>query len=96
MGRQPQTSGSLALEQKNVIVIEAAPRQEPEKLRVAAYCRVSSDSSDQLNSFMAQLNYYTTLIGSKENWTLADLYADGPVIIALNQQTLATSGVALI
>ena len=76
MGRQPQTSGSLALEQKNVIVIEAAPRQEPEKLRVAAYCRVSSDSTDQLNSFMAQLNYYTTLIGSKENWTLADLYAD--------------------
>ena len=51
MGRQPQTSGSLALEQKNVIVIEAAPHQEPEKLRVAAYCRVSSDSSDQMNSF---------------------------------------------
>lgn len=76
MGKQPQTSGSLALEQKNVIVIEAAPRLEAEKLRVAAYCRVSSDSSDQLNSFMAQLNYYTTLIGSKENWTLADLYAD--------------------
>lgn len=76
MGRQPQTSGNLALEQKNVIVIEAAPRQEPEKLRVAAYCRVSSDSTDQLNSFMAQLNYYITLIGAKENWTLADLYAD--------------------
>lgn len=76
MGRQPQTSGSLALEQKNVIVIEAAPRQEPEKFRVAAYCRVSSDSSDQLNSFMAQLNHYTTLIGSKQNWTMADLYAD--------------------
>ncbi len=76
MGRQPQTSGSLALEQKNVIVIEAAPKQEPEKLRVAAYCRVSSDSTDQLNSFMAQMNYYTTLIGSRENWTLADLYAD--------------------
>ncbi len=76
MGRQPQTSGSLALEQKNVIVIEAAPKQEAEKLRVAAYCRVSSNSTDQLNSFMAQLNYYTALIASKENWTLADLYAD--------------------
>lgn len=94
MGRQPQTSGSLALEQKNVIVIEAAPRQEPEKLRVAAYCRVSSDSTDQLNSFMAQLNYYTTLIGSKENWTLADLYADATVIIGLNQQSLGVQGVA--
>ena len=86
MGRQTQTSGSLALEQKNVIVIEAAPKQEAEKLRVAAYCRVSSDSSDQLNSFMAQLNYYTALIGSRKNWTLADLYADGPVKIGLNQK----------
>ena len=83
---QPQTNGNLALNDKKVIVIEAAPKPEIAKLRVAAYCRVSSDSTDQLNSFMAQLNYYTTLIGSKENWTLADLYADGPVKIGLNQK----------
>ena len=66
MDKQPQTNGSLALEEKKVIVIETALRLEAEKLRAAVYCRVSSDSSDQLNSFMAQLNYYTTLIGSKE------------------------------
>ncbi len=76
MGSQNQASGNLALEQKKVIVIEPAPKQEAVKLRVAAYCRVSSDSSDQLNSFVAQLNYYTSLIGSKETWTLVDLYAD--------------------
>ena len=76
MSKQPQTNGTLALEPKKVIVIEAAPKQEAAKLQVAAYCRVSSDSTDQLNSFMAQLNYYTTLIASKENWTLVDLYAD--------------------
>ena len=74
-GRQ-QTDGNLALEQNNVIVIEAAQRPEAQKLRVAAYCRVSSDSSDQLNSFVAQLNRYTALISSKENWALVDLYAD--------------------
>lgn len=74
-GRQ-QVDGNLALAQKNVIVIEAAQRPEAQKLRVAAYCRVSSDSSDQLNSFVAQLNRYTTLISSKENWILVDLYAD--------------------
>ena len=96
MSRQPLTSGNLALEQKKVIVIEAAPRPEAAKLRVAAYCRVSSDSTDQLNSFVAQLNYYTALIASKETWTLVDLYADGCVIIALNQQALGTQGVALI
>ena len=76
MSKQPQTNGNLALEQKKVIVIEAAQKPESAKLRVAAYCRVSTDSTDQLNSFVAQLNYYTSLITSKENWTLVDLYAD--------------------
>ncbi len=79
MGRRQQTGGSLALEQKKVIVIEAAQRPEAQKLRVAAYCRVSSDSSDQMNSFAAQLNYYTTLINSKDNWTMADIYADAGI-----------------
>lgn len=76
MGRRQQTDGNLALKQNNVIVIEAAQRPETQKLCVAAYCRVSSDSSDQLNSFVAQLNRYTALISSKDNWTLVDLYAD--------------------
>ena len=79
MHGQRQTSGSLALEQNNVIVIEAAQRPEAQKLRVAAYCRVSSDSSDQMNSFAAQMNYYATLISGKANWTLVDLYADAGI-----------------
>lgn len=45
-------------------------------LRVAAYCRVSSDSDDQLHSFAAQTEYYTKLIGENSHWTLADIYAD--------------------
>lgn len=76
MNERHETLGSLALEQKRVIVIDAAERPETQKLRVAAYCRVSSDSSDQLNSFMAQLNYYTTLISGKDKWIMADIYAD--------------------
>ena len=28
-----------------------------DKLRVAAYCRVSTSSEDQLNSFFAQMQY---------------------------------------
>lgn len=46
--------GSLAVKEKKVIVIEAASHREEDKLRVAAYIRVSSDSADQLNSFMAK------------------------------------------
>lgn len=59
----------------NVKVI--APKEtQPETLRVAAYCRVSSDSSDQLHSYAAQIKAYTELIGSHEGWELVDVYAD--------------------
>ena len=46
------------------------------KLRVAAYARVSSDSADQLNSYLAQVDYYTRFISSREDWELVDVYAD--------------------
>lgn len=76
MSDQHEIRGSTALKQEKVIVIKAAEQPEAQKQWVAAYCRVSSDSSDQLNSFMAQLNYYTTLISNEEKWTMADIYAD--------------------
>ena len=50
--------------------------QEKAKLRVAAYARVSSDSADQLNSYLAQVDYYTRHIGDNPDWELADIYAD--------------------
>lgn len=71
-----KTEGSSALKERRVIKIEATSEQKAKKLRVAAYARVSSDSSDQLNSFMAQTDYYATLISSHEDWTMADTYAD--------------------
>jgi DNA invertase Pin-like site-specific DNA recombinase len=46
------------------------------KLRVAAYARVSSDSEDQLNSYMSQVKYYTTLITENEDCEYVDVYAD--------------------
>ena len=45
-------------------------------LRVAAYCRVSSDSEDQMHSCGVQTEYYKKLIGENPLWTLADIYAD--------------------
>ena len=45
-------------------------------LRVAAYCRVSTDSEDQLNSFVAQQIHYNDLIRNHEGWQLAEIYAD--------------------
>ena len=46
------------------------------RLRVAAYCRVSTDSEDQLNSYKSQVKYYTDLIKSNSEWDFADIYAD--------------------
>ncbi|MCM1228249.1 MAG: recombinase family protein, partial [Clostridium sp.] len=45
-------------------------------IRCAAYCRVSSDSEDQLNSFMAQTRYYGQIFEHSETETLIDIYAD--------------------
>ncbi len=44
------------------------PRKpEAVKLRVAAYARVSSDSADQINSYLAQVDFYTKYISSRED-----------------------------
>ena len=46
------------------------------KLRVAAYCRVSTDSEEQINSYKNQLAYYTEKINEKVEWKFAGVYAD--------------------
>lgn len=53
------------------------PRDKvPDTLRVAAYCRVSADSSDQLHSYAAQIRNYTSEISKHDGWELVDIYAD--------------------
>ena len=49
---------------------------QPEHMRVAAYCRVSSDSKDQLHSYAAQIRSYTEEIAQHDGWELVDVYAD--------------------
>ena len=51
-------------------------QQQPKHLRVAAYARVSSDSTDQLNSLSVQVDYYTHLIQENPNWDFAGIYTD--------------------
>ncbi len=61
----------------NVTIIPSIINETPDqKIRVAAYCRVSSDSSDQLNSFMAQLRYYENFLDESKTETLIGVYAD--------------------
>lgn len=49
---------------------------QPDILRVAAYCRVSSDSTDQLHSYAAQIREYTRQISDHVGWEMVDVYAD--------------------
>ena len=46
------------------------------QLRVAAYCRVSTDDEEQLTSYEAQQEYYTDKIMTNKEWTLAGIFAD--------------------
>lgn len=45
-------------------------------LRVAAYCRVSTDQEDQANSFESQQRYFRGCIARNPDWVLQDIYAD--------------------
>lgn len=69
----------------NVMLIPArrqvgsnARKQEEEKpkLRVAAYCRVSTDSDEQATSYEAQVEHYTEYIQKNPDWEFAGIYAD--------------------
>ncbi len=51
-------------------------REETAKLRVCAYCRVSTDSEEQLSSFDAQVSYYTTYIQNHPAWEFVGIYSD--------------------
>ena len=56
----------------NLEAISSSKRQ----LRVAAYCRVSTDDEEQLTSYEAQKNYYTDKIMTNKEWTMAGIFAD--------------------
>ena len=68
---------------QNVTVIPARRRvgsqrtaAQVQKIRVAAYCRVSTDSEEQETSYEAQVSHYTEYIKSKPEWQMVEVYAD--------------------
>jgi DNA invertase Pin-like site-specific DNA recombinase len=68
---------------KNVTVIPAIKRvgnnkngESKPKIRVAAYCRVSTDSDEQATSYDIQIEHYTNFIQKNPEWELAGIFAD--------------------
>ena len=46
------------------------------KIRVGAYCRVSTDKDDQMNSFESQVEYFTEYIQRESDWEIVKIYSD--------------------
>ena len=69
---------------QNKVMIIPARRQvgntvkaaDKPKLRVAAYCRVSTDSDEQATSYETQIEHYTEYISKNPDWQLAGIFAD--------------------
>ena len=68
---------------KNITVIPARRRvgntvnkEVKPKLKVAAYCRVSTDSDEQATSYEAQVEHYTDFIKKNPEWEFAGIFAD--------------------
>lgn len=71
---------ALAQGKMRVVVIPAKSCEENKQaakcLRVAAYCRVSTDDDEQKTSYEAQIGYYTEKINSNPEWQMAGIFAD--------------------
>lgn len=61
---------------KTVTRLSQQTYQDVGKLKVAAYCRVSTSSSDQINSYARQIKVYTDKITKKTDWELVGIFAD--------------------
>lgn len=59
-------------------ITEITPKisQKAEKIRLAPYCRVSSDSADQMHSFATQIRYYSEYEKKNPQYQIVDIYAD--------------------
>ena len=68
----PKKTVSVIEPKRSLIVDKEKYRQQ----RVAAYCRVSTDSEEQLTSYATQKKVYTEMIAARTDWEFAGLYAD--------------------
>ena len=72
---------TIAPPQKRVDLIPAniltsKPNSRKRKMRVAAYCRVSTEQEEQQSSYAAQIEYYTEKIQGNKDWEFAGIFAD--------------------
>ncbi|MCM1166888.1 MAG: recombinase family protein [Lachnospiraceae bacterium] len=72
-------TGTAIQSDMRVVMIPAKSRDEIQRttrLKVAVYCRVSTDQEEQESSYEAQISYYTDKICNNTEWQLAGIFAD--------------------
>ena len=52
------------------------PAEKKQKVRVAAYCRVSTEFEEQESSYETQVAHYTSYINGNPEWEMVEVYAD--------------------
>lgn len=71
---------TTAVPNMRIVIIPAKTQEEIKKaekcLKVAAYCRVSTDEEEQKNSYQVQIEYYTDKINKNPEWQMAGIFAD--------------------
>lgn len=71
---------TTAVPNMRIVIIPAKTQEEIKKaekcLKVAVYCRVSTDEEEQKNSYQAQIEYYTDKINKNPEWQMAGIFAD--------------------
>lgn len=70
--RIPKKTITIIEPKRSMIVDKEKHRQQ----RVAAYCRVSTGSEEQLTSYTTQKKVYTEMISERSDWEFAGMYAD--------------------
>lgn len=62
------------------------------RIRVAAYCRVSTLSDEQETSIINQKTYYKNYIEKKPDWLLVDIYSDEVSQVQISKEDLSSIG----
>ena len=55
------------------------PAEKKQKVRVAAYCRVSTEFEEQESSYETQVAHYTSYINGNPEWEMVEVYADNGI-----------------
>lgn len=68
--------GTVTHIKAKTIGVNRNSNEASKKLRVAAYCRVSTDSEEQISSYESQVRYYKEKIEERDDWKLVKIFAD--------------------